>query len=79
MPRRTARWKAKVERLNLAQKIVDIEEACKSVLGAIAAIEHVPEGADIAAEQTERTERIVFFSGQPTVQALKHLGDPRSL
>ncbi len=46
-----------VRKRNLAQKIVYIDEACKSVLAAIHDIEHAPPGADMEAlEAALRTE-----------------------
>jgi hypothetical protein len=46
-----------LERRNFAQKIVFIEDACRSVLSAIYGLEHAPPNADIAKlEQALRTE-----------------------
>ncbi|QOZ15934.1 hypothetical protein XI02_13810 [Bradyrhizobium sp. CCBAU 21365] len=46
-----------VRKRDLAQNIVYIDEACRSVLDAIAAIEHAAPGADMPAlEQALRTE-----------------------
>lgn len=47
-----------VEKRNFAQKIVYIDEACRAVLDAIAAIESAPPGADM--RQLEKALRTEF-------------------
>jgi hypothetical protein len=68
-----------VEKRNLAQKIVYIDEACRSVLSAIADIENAKPGADI--RELEKALRTEFnflntFNNRPAMPALTRRLDP---